>query len=287
MYYNNETFIFKDGEFIKVNDAKTSIYGQTLHYGNGVFEGIRSYDTSQGTKIFKPKEHFDRLKFSAESTHLRLDYSSEDLEKITYKILEQNRLTDAYIRPLVYSGESMSLFPSEESHIVIMAWNWGKFLGDQMIRLKLSSFQRPNPKSCIVEAKVCGHYVNSMLATTEAKKAGYDEALLTDMHGFVAEGPGANLFYEKDGKLYTPSLGNILRGITRNTIIDIAKGMGYEVVEKQTTPEELKTADSAFYCGTAVEVVGIKSLDDYEFPLPWENSIGSIMREEYSKMVTQ
>ena len=181
----------------------------------------------------------------------------------------------------------MSLFPSEESHIVIMAWNWGKFLGDQMIRLKLSSFQRPNPKSCIVEAKVCGHYVNSMLATTEAKKAGYDEALLTDMHGFVAEGPGANLFYEKDGKLYTPSLGNILRGITRNTIIDIAKGMGYEVVEKQTTPEELKTADSAFYCGTAVEVVGIKSLDDYEFPLPWENSIGSIMREEYSKMVTQ
>lgn len=234
MYYNNETFIFKDGEFIKVHDAKTSIYGQTLHYGNGVFEGIRSYETPEGAKIFKAKEHFDRLKFSAESMYLTLDYSSEDLEKITYKILEQNRLGDAYIRPLVYYGESMSLLPSEESHIVIMAWNWGKFLGDKTIRLKLSSFQRPNPKSCVVEAKVCGHYINSILATTEAKKEGYDEALLTDMHGFVAEGPGANLFYEKDGKLYTPSLGNILNGITRKTIIDLARKTGYEVIEKQT-----------------------------------------------------
>lgn len=285
MYYDKKTVIFKNGVFKRVFEARTSIFGQTFHYGNGAFEGIRSYDTSNGPKIFKAKEHFERLHFSAKSMYLNIPYSTEELEKITYKLLEVNELTNTYIRPIVYAGDSMSLYPSDESHIIIMAWDWGLFLGDKMVRLKLSSFQRPNPKSCIVEAKICGHYVNSMLATTEAKNEGYDEALLTDMNGFVAEGPGANLFYEKDGKLYTPSLGNILNGITRQTIIDLARSMGYEVTEKQITPEELKTADSAFYCGTAVEIVGIKSLDDHEFPMPWENSIGAIMRKEYLKLV--
>jgi branched-chain amino acid aminotransferase len=135
--------------------------------------------------------------------HIDLKYTEKELEQITYKLLELNNLKDAYIRPLVYLGENMSLTPTSEVNVVIMAWEWGKYLGDSLLRLMLSSFQRPNPKSCFVEAKVVGHYTNSILATTEAKANGYDEALLTDMNGYVAEGPGANFFIEKEGKLFT------------------------------------------------------------------------------------
>ena len=203
MYYNDETVVFLNGEFLKAKDAVAGVYNQTMHYGNGVFEGIRSYDTTDGTRIFKAKEHYDRLHYSAKMMHIELPYTSEELERITYQVLEKNDLKDAYIRPLVYLGENMSLTPTNEVHVLICAWSWGKYLGDNMLNVMLSSYQRPNPKSCHVQAKVVGHYTNSILATTEAKSKGFDEALLTDMNGNIAEGPGANFFFEKDGKLTT------------------------------------------------------------------------------------
>jgi branched-chain amino acid aminotransferase len=256
-----------------------------MHYGNGVFEGIRAYDTPKGVQIFKAKEHYDRLHYSATVMHINLPYSSSELEQISYKLLETNNLKDAYIRPLVYLGENMSLTPTEEVNVVIMAWEWGKYLGDKLLNVMLSSFQRPNPKSCFVEAKVVGHYTNSILATTEAKSKGFDEALLTDMNGFVAEGPGANFFIEKNGKLITPPLGNILAGITRQTVFEIAKELHFEIEERLFTPEEIYTADSAFFCGTAAEVIGIASVNEYQFPLKWEDSIGALIQKKYKRRV--
>ena len=285
MYYNENTSIFFNGEFIKVKEIPVSIFNQTMHYGIGVFEGIRAYDTPKGVQIFKAREHFDRLHYSAKVMHINLSYSSSELEQISYKLLEANNLKDAYIRPLVFLGENMSLTPTEEVNVVIMAWEWGKYLGDKLLNVMLSSFQRPNPKSCFVEAKVVGHYTNSILATTEAKSKGFDEALLTDMNGFIAEGPGANFFIEKNGKLVTPPLGNILAGITRQTVFEIAKELHFEIEESLFTPEEIYTADSAFFCGTAAEVIGIASVNEYQFPLKWEDSIGALIQKKYKRRV--
>lgn len=285
MYYNENTTIFFNGKFIKVKETPISIFNQTIHYGNGVFEGIRAYDTPKGVQIFKAKEHYDRLHYSAKVMHINLPYSSSELEQISYKLLEANNLKDAYIRPLVFLGENMSLTPTDEVNVVIMAWEWGKYLGDKLLNVMLSSFQRPNPKSCFVEAKVVGHYTNSILATTEAKSKGFDEALLTDMNGFVAEGPGANFFIEKNGKLVTPPLGNILAGITRQTVFEIAKELHFEIEERLFTPEEIYTAHSAFFCGTAAEVIGIASVNEYQFPLKWEESIGALIQKKYKRRV--
>ncbi len=285
MYYNNETVLYVDGQFLKASEAKTDLYSQTMHYGNGVFEGIRSYNTANGVQIFKAKEHYDRLIDSAKKMHINLELSCEELTEITYQVLEKNSLKDAYIRPMVYLGANMSLTPTTEVHVMICAWEWGKYLGSQLLRLGLSSYQRPNPKSCHVEAKVTGHYINSILATTEAKANGYDEALLLDPNGFVAEGPGANFFMQKNNVLYTAPLGNILPGITRATVIDLAKENGILVVETFFTPEAVFEADSAFYTGTAAEVIGIQSLNDYLFPLAWEESLGAVLAKEYTKLV--
>lgn len=285
MYYNQETVIFLNGNFVKASEASAGLYNQTMHYGNGVFEGIRAYDTPDGVRIFKAKEHYERLHYSAKVMHINLPYSEKELEEISYKLLELNNIKDAYIRPLVYLGDNMSLTPTNEVHVAIMAWEWGKYLGDNLLRVMLSSFQRPNPRSCFVEAKVVGHYTNSILATTEAKSNGYDEALLTDMNGYIAEGPGANFFIQKEGKLFTAPLGNILAGITRQTVLEIGAELGYEIIEKFFTPEEVYSADSAFFCGTAAEVIGIQSINDYKFPMEWEESIGAIIQRKYKRRV--
>lgn len=286
MYHNDKTIVFLNGKFVKASEASTGLYKQTMHYGIGVFEGIRSYKTAKGTEVFKSKEHYERLLYSADKMHIKLNYSVQELTDITYQLLEKNNLSDAYIRPLVYLGENMSLTPASEVNVFMAAWEWATLLGDKQLRVMLSSYQRPNPKSCHVEAKVVGHYTNSILAATEARAKGFDEALLLDAKGFVAEGPGANFFYEKEGKLFTAPKGNILMGITRATVIEIAGEMGVKAEEKLFTPEELKGADSAFFSGTAAEVIGIASVNDAPFKLKWENSVGQKIQARYKSLVT-
>jgi len=284
-YYNDDTVVFLNRKWIPAAQAQTSLYNQTMHYGNGVFEGIRSYHTEDGAAIFKAEAHYTRFLESAKKMYIQLDYSVEELVDLTYTLLAKNNLTDAYIRPLAYLDPNMALMPVEETNLFMCTWEWSRYLGDKLLRVMTSSYQRPNPKACHVEAKTVGHYTNSILATTEAKYKGFDEALLLDMNGYVAEGPGANFFYEKEGILYTCPLGNILAGITRNTILELAKESNIKVEEKQFTIEELKNADSAFFTGTAAEVAGIASLDDYQFPLAWEDSIGAQLSAKYNQLV--
>jgi len=288
MYYNDNTFIYSNGEITKASEVKIDLYSETLHYGYGVFEGIRSYKTAGGkTKIFKEIEHYERLKNSAEALNLPYEWSSEELIKATYEILSLNNLQDAYIRPLVYAPANMSFAVNEESFIVIEAWEMQPFLGEKLLNVMVSSFERPNPKAFKIEAKATGHYVNSILASQEAKAKGFDEALLKDMQGFVAEAPGANVFMEKNGQLLTPQLGNILPGITRATVFEICNELGIAVIEKQITLAELQDADSAFFCGTAAEIIGIKSLDRIPFKKDWSSSIGIKIQKKYKDLVTQ
>lgn len=285
MYFNDQSVVFYNGKFVKAKEASSDLYSQSLHYGNGVFEGIRSYKTDNGARIFKSYEHYKRLKFGAEVMNINLEYSEEELTEITYKLLELNNLEDAYIRPLITTGANMSLLTSQETNVVIQCWEWGKYMGDKLLKVKTSKFQRPNPKSCFVEAKVTGHYVNSILSTNEAKSEGYDEALLLDMNGNVAECSGANIFMQKEGKLYTPPRGHIMAGITRATIIEICQEEGIPVEEKFFTLEELKSADACFFTGTAAEVVGLQSLDEYEFPMKWEETHGFELMKLYKAEV--
>lgn len=285
MYFNDQSVVFYNGKFVKAKEASSDLYSQSLHYGNGVFEGIRSYKTDNGARIFKSYEHYKRLKFGAEVMNINLEYSEEELTEITYKLLELNNLEDAYIRPLITTGANMSLLTSQETNVVIQCWEWGRYMGDKLLKVKTSKFQRPNPKSCFVEAKVTGHYVNSILSTNEAKSEGYDEALLLDMNGNVAECSGANIFMQKEGKLYTPPRGHIMAGITRATIIEICQEEGIPVEEKFFTLEELKSADACFFTGTAAEVVGLQSLDEYEFPMKWEETHGFELMKLYKAEV--
>ena len=287
MYYNNDTFIYSNGTIVKASEAKIDLYSETLHYGYGVFEGIRSYKTKDGnTRIFKEVEHFERLKNSALALNLPYEWNSEELIDATYEVLKRNNLQDAYIRPLVYAPANMSFSVNSESFIVIETWQMQPFLGEKLLSVMTSSFERPNPKAFKIEAKATGHYVNSILASQEAKAKGFDEALLKDMDGYVAEGPGANIFMEKDGKLITPQLGNILPGITRATVFEICNELNIPVIEKQITLAELHEADSAFFCGTAAEIIGIATLDKIAFKKDWANSIGSIIQKEYKDLVT-
>jgi len=287
-YYNEHTLIYLNGKFLRAADAKIDLFGQTLHYGYGVFEGIRSYKTVSGeTKIFKAEEHYERLRQSALAINLPYEYAMNTLIGATYELLRLNELQDAYIRPLVYSPANMSFSQNSESFISIATWKMDPFLGSSLLKVMTSSFQRPNPKGFKIHAKATGHYVNSIMASQEARAAGYDEALLTDLNGFVAEGPGANMFYEKDGKLFTPAPGNILPGITRSTVLDICRESGIIVEETFFDPAAVKGADAAFFCGTAAEVIGWESLDGVPFKKPWNESISRQIQLAYKNLVIE
>lgn len=286
-YYNEKTILYLNGDFVKASEAKTDFYSQSLHYGYAVFEGIRSYRTVSGdTRIFKEAEHYDRLKKSALAMNMPYPFLNNELIDVTYTLLEKNSLQDAYIRPVIYAPANMSFARNTQSFIVIAVWEMAPFLGEKLLRVMTSSFQRPNPKGFNIEAKASGHYVNSILASQEANANGFDEALLTDINGNVAEGPGANVFFEKDGRFVTPSKGNILPGITRATVMDICKELNIPVEERLFTTQEMKEADAAFFCGTAAEVIGWESLDNFTFKKPWSESLGKVVQEAYKNKVT-
>ena len=287
-YYNEHTVLWLNGEFVKASEAKMDLYSQSLHYGYSVFEGIRSYKNINGeTKIFKAKEHYERLAESARLMNMPYTWAVDELIAANYEVLKRNNFQDAYIRPVVYAPANMSFAKNTESFIAIQAWEMQPFLGEKLLRIKTSSYQRPNPKGFNIQAKAGGHYVNSILASQEAKAAGYDEALLTDMNGFIAEGPGANIFFEKDGKLFTPALGNILPGITRATVLELCNELNIDVEEGQYTLEQLKQADTAFFCGTAAEVIGWESIDEVTFPKNWNDSTSKQIQSAYKERVTE
>ena len=287
MYYNEDTILYLNGKFIKAVDAHVDLFSQSLHYGYGVFEGIRSYQTQNGVKIFKAQEHFERLKNSCSLINIPFDYSADELAQTTYQVLKRNKLTNGYIRPLVYCSPNMNLTQPKDVYLMICAWEWGKYLGDKPVRLCISSYQRPNPESIKIEAKVCGHYVNGILATSEAKVRGFDEALMLDMNGYVAQAPSTNLFIEKNGELFTPPKGHILPGITRATVMSICRELDIPVTEKLITIEDLEKADSAFLCSTGAEIAGVESIDAKPFKKKWEDSLGTLIQEAYRSQVLE
>lgn len=287
MYYNENTVIYFNGQFVKAAEAKTDLYSQSLHYGYSVFEGIRSYPINGGTKMFKGKEHYDRLRHSAEMMKMPFRYSTEQLVELTYEVLSRNNFTDAYIRPIVLCSPNMALSKAKECYLAIEAWEWTNGYMSNKMRIMTSTYRRPNADAFHVDAKVSGHYINSILACQEAKDNGFDEALVLDSNGYVAESSGANIFYENEGVLYTAPKGNILPGITRATVIELCNELNIAVTEKLFTPDEMRGADAGFFCGTAAEVLALSSLDNVEFKKNWEDSLSYVIQQAYKSRVME
>ena len=285
IYYNNNTVIFLDGNWVNAKEAKVSLFSQTLHYGIGAFEGIRAYQTPSGLCLFKAEDHFKRLLNSLEVLKISIPYSEAELNEITLKLLQKNNMRNAYVRPLVYMDTDMRLTPARKAHVMIAAWEWGQLLGEGEIKLTLSTFQRPERKSLPVTAKLVGNYTQAILASQEARAKGFDEALMFDVHGNVAQAPGANFFLERDGELFTPSPGSIMTGITRKVIMEFANELGVKVNEQPITVDMIHDADSAFLTGTATEVVSVRSIEGIQMKHDWEDSIGAQLAVVYQHRI--
>ena len=283
MYFSDETIVYLNSDWVKAGEANTSVYSQSLHYGTSVFEGIRSYEVNGKGRLFRGHDHMERLIFSSHAIGLPFKIKANELMTIAHELLERNHMTEAYIRPLVFSSPMMSLSFPEEAYFMMCCWPWKKLLGDQLTTLAISPYCRPHPKSCKIEAKAGGHYVNSILAATEARARGYGDALQLDVEGHVAECSGANFFFEKGGVLFTPGKGHILPGITRDSVIQLCKKLKIEVKQQRILPPEVFLADSAFLVGTAAEVTGIKSLDDQPFKKEWSKSLGYKLQKVYEE----
>jgi branched-chain amino acid aminotransferase len=259
--------IWMDGKLVDWDNANVHVMTHTLHYGLGVFEGIRCYETPKGPAVFRLDEHVDRLFASAHIFLLEIPYSKEEIKEAILKTIKVNRMKACYIRPLVYIGYgAMGLYPKENPvRVSIAVWSWGTYLGEKGledgIRIKTSSFIRNHVNANMTRGKVCGYYVNSQLAKKEAISCGYDEALLLDTEGYVSEGSGENVFIVRSGVLKTTPLTSILEGITRNSIIKIAEDAGIKTIEERFTRDELYIADEAFFTGTAAEVTPIRESD--------------------------
>jgi branched-chain amino acid aminotransferase len=263
--------IWMDGDLVEWRDAKVHVLSHTLHYGCGVFEGVRAYNTIDGTAIFRLAEHTERLFNSAKILRMKLPFSQEQLNEAQKQVVRVNKLESCYLRPLVWIGsEKLGVSPKgNRIHAMVAAWPWGAYLGEdgmkRGIRVKTSSFTRHHVNITMTQAKAVSNYSNSILANMEAMDDGYDEALLLDVSGFVSEGAGENIFVVKGGVVYTPDLSaGALNGITRNTILHICKDLGVEVVQKRITRDEVYIADEAFFTGTAAEVTPIRELDRIE-----------------------
>ena len=261
--------IWYNGKFVDWKEAKVHVLSHGLHYGSGVFEGIRCYATEKGSFIFRLKEHVDRMYRSAELYKMEIPYSKEEFKNATKETVRINGLDACYIRPIAFYGyHHLGVNPEGcPLDCVIAAWRWGAYLGEEAlengIRCTFSSWHRIDPNTMPVTAKASGHYLNSLLAVRDAKERGFDEAIMLDTKGYVAEGPGENIFAVKNATLYTPeSESSILPGITRDSVIELARDIGYEVIEKPITKEELLTADEVFFTGTAAEVSPIREIDN-------------------------
>jgi len=268
-FSDRDGYIWMDGEFVDWRDAKVHILTHTLHYGVGVFEGVRAYPTDNGPAIFRLRRHTERLLQSAKIMGMEIPFSEDQISAAQQEILRKNELQAGYLRPMAYYGsEAMGLHAKGlKVHLSIAAWEWGAYLGDEGlekgIRVKTSSYNRHHVNSTMAKAKTNGHYTNSIMALQEAERAGYDEALMLDTNGYIAEGSGENIFIVRRGKVFTPSLTSALEGITRDTVVELMqKEMGLEIIEKQITRDEVYTADEAFFTGTAAEVTPIRELDD-------------------------
>jgi len=260
--------IWFDGEMVPWREAQVHVLTHTLHYGLGVFEGVRAYDATQGTAIFRVHAHTDRLFDSAKILGMNIPFDKQTLLDAQTAVLRENGLKSAYLRPMCFYGsEGMGIRADNlKVHTIVAAWQWGSYLGEdgmtKGIRIKTSSLTRHHVNISMCKAKANGHYINSILALQEAMQDGYDEALLLDVEGFVAEGSGENIFIIKNGIIYTPELTSALAGITRETINYLANDLGYQVKEKRITRDEVYVCDEAFFTGTAAEVTPIRELDN-------------------------
>jgi len=260
--------IWMDGEFVPWREAKVHVLTHTLHYGMGVFEGVRAYKAEQGTCIFRLQEHTDRLFRSAHIMNMKVPFDKAELNDAQRAVVRDNKLESAYLRPMLFYGsEGMGLRADNlKVHAMVAAWSWGSYLGvdglEKGIRIKTSSFTRHHVNISMCKAKANGHYINSMLALQDALSCGYDEALLLDTEGYVAEGSGENIFIVRDGIIYTPELTSALDGITRDTIFQLAAELAIPIKEKRITRDEVYIADEAFFTGTAAEVTPIRELDN-------------------------
>jgi branched-chain amino acid aminotransferase len=263
--------IWMNGQFVDWDDARVHVGSHGLHYGSGVFEGIRAYDTPRGTGVFRLTDHLVRLENSARLLYMELPYGIEELRSVCFDLIDMNGLKECYLRPIAFYGygELGVAATGNPVDVVIMSWPWGAYLGEEGlrsgIRAKISSWQRVGPNVIPHVSKATGIYLNSMLAVTEANRAGYDEAILLTQEGYIADGSGESLFIVKKGTIYTPDLSaSILQGITRDTVIQIAQDLGYSVVEKQLIRTDLYLADEVFMTGTAAEVTPLREVDDVE-----------------------
>lgn len=265
---DRDGLIWFDGKMVEWRNATIHVLTHTLHYGMGVFEGVRAYQTDRGTAIFRLREHSERFLNSAHILGMKIPYDIDTLIQAQIDVVSQNKLSSGYIRPIAFYGsEALGIAAKNLSvHVAIAAWSWGTYLGqdalEKGIRVKTSSFTRHHVNITMCKAKATSSYANSILAHNEAAQDGYDEALLLDVDGFVTEGSGENIFIVRKGKLYTPDLTSALDGITRDTLIQFASEIGIPVIEKRITRDEIYTADEAFFTGTAAEVTPIRELDN-------------------------
>jgi len=265
---DRDGLIWFNGRMVDWRDARIHVLTHSLHYGMGIFEGVRAYKTGTGTSIFRLDAHTRRFTNSAKILQIELPYPAEQLAEAQKAVVRENRLESCYLRPLAWFGdEKLGVSPVGNTvHVMIAAWPWGAYLGEEGIakgiRVKTSSYTRHHVNVSLVRAKASGYYLNSILANREVTSVGYDEALLLDTEGYVSEGAGENVFIVRDGRLYTPDLASCLDGITRDSVITIARDLGIEVIEKRITRDEMYVADEAFFTGTAAEVTPIRELDN-------------------------
>jgi branched-chain amino acid aminotransferase len=284
-------FIWMNGEIKKWDEGKAHFLSNALHYGSAVFEGIRCYTTEQGAGVFRLDEHIERLFYSAEFFGIKVPYSKEKIKEAIFELIKKNKLSECYIRPLVFCGEGFMGFDSAKMNVEmgIAAWNWEPIMGKESsingVSLKISPYSRPSSKCMPVNAKVSGNYSNSILAKSEAVKSGFNDAIMLDENGFVSECSAENFFMIKNNILFTPTTENCLKGITRNSVMEIAGELGYSVVEKQITPQEILESDECFASGTAAEIVPITEINRKKIGTGTRGEITKKLQEEYFNAV--